>query len=150
MGLPDLTNRTIVYYDDRSVDGNYLVLGDFITSFWFEVEVDTTFTVKAYQYDQPGQSFSIRAWISKEPNGIQLFERFHPSTGGIYHQFYDKNMTPTPTPTVYSTQRNEFSAITYEIRDNMVPLEPGIYYYNVHNLERKPRGININFISRIC
>lgn len=150
MGLPDQTNLEIIDIDNRNRDGNYEILGDFVLSFRFEVKTQQQLVVNAYQFDTPGQSFSIRCWISTKPNGIQLFERFHPGTGSIYHNFFDQNISPEPTATIYSTQRNEFSAITYEIKDNMVPLETGIYYYNVHNLERRTRGFHINFVSGIC
>jgi len=76
-----------------------------------------------------------------------LFFRFHPGTGGVSHLLFDKDLNPTPILVQSPIQRSLFTGQEFRFSDNPVPLVPGVYFYNVQNLEGKPDGYKIAFIG---
>lgn len=136
--------------EDRLQTGKYELDPGVLNIFKFEILPDGQLRVPVRHLntnDRTHQTWSIRAWISTDPNGIELFYRFHPNTGGLSHLFYDENITPIPEPKKHAPMRNEFSAITYTPQDELVPLAPGIYYYNIINMVLKTNAYEIAFID---
>lgn len=129
---------------DRSADGIYTFGTGIIHVFPFEIESGGQLRVPINQISSGTgfvafrQNLSIRVWISKSPNGAELFFRFHPGTGGLAHMFYDKDLNPPPTLEESPITQNQFSPIPAQARDIPVPLIPGTYYYNIQNMESSP------------
>jgi hypothetical protein len=133
---------------DRKPDGRYLLDAGAINIFPFEILPDKQFRVPVKHLNTNAAlhaTFSIRAWISETPYGSELFFRYHPGTGGVTHIFYDKGMNTPPIPIEQPPMRNSFSGITFVIKDELVPLTPGVYYYNVINMENKDNSYELFF-----
>ncbi len=131
-------NATIIEEPDRSVDGVYEIGTNQLQIFPFVIALGDQLRVPIQQFHFR-QALSIRVWVSKgKPMGPELFFRFHPDTGGITHIFYDKDLVPVPVPKESPIQINKFSAIPFQFIDILVPVIPGPYFYNVHNLESSP------------
>lgn len=169
-------NITVIEESDRNVDGIYTFGTGQINIFPFEILADSQIRVpinqigrghgfvsdlpgQSHQYDQAfRQSFTIRAWISKTPNGSELIFRWSANTGGITHLFYDKDLDPPPMPVEAPLQRSQFNQITFQPRDILVPLIPDKYFYNVLNMESSPandldnmpNSYRIRFLGGIC
>jgi len=146
----DLPPNTLIIEEvDRHQNGQYEIDPGFINIFPFEILVDGQIRAPIRHLNQnhsTQQTFTIRAWISDQPNGSELFFRFHPSTGGTSHLFYDKSIVPIPLPKKEEPMRNQFSAITYVLQDILIPLSPGIYYYNVTNMVLRTNAYELFFI----
>jgi len=141
----------IIKEEDRVLDGNYEIGGTQVISFVFEIPVDGVIKVNLRQFTEIRQSFGIRAWISVEPNAIQLFNHFHPGSGGIDHLFADETSEPLPEPEVFQVQRNQFSGFSFSVGEILVPLPAGTYHYNVVNMESHDSGFKINLkIPALC
>ena len=141
----------VIKEEDRSVDGSYEIGGTQVLAFEFEIPINGLIKVNSRQFDDIRQSLSIRAWLSLVPGAIQLFNHFHPGSGGIHHLFVDETIDPLPEPEVFQIQRNQFSSFQFSIGEERVPLPAGIYYYNVLNLESHNNGFRINLvIPAIC
>ena len=143
-------NVTIVTESDRTLDGNYTIGGDQIFAFEFEILADGQIKINSLQYKDLRQSLSIRAWVSILPVDIQLFNHFHPGSGGIHHLFVDETITPRPEPQVFQIQRNQFSSFEYAVGEILVALPAGVYYYNIHNMEGHENGFKINLVVPAC
>jgi len=169
-------NVTVFEVGDRNVDGIYLIGTNQIHIFPFDIEADGQVRVPINQlgrgqnlssgvagqgqkFDQSfRQSLSIRAWVSSTPNGSEVKFRWHPSTGGITHIFFDKDLDPPPIPVEAPLQRNQMNQITFQPKDILVPLIPGKYFYNVLNMESSPandldntpNSYRIRFLGGIC
>lgn len=142
---------TIIEEQDRKLDGNYEIGGIEIFSFIFNIPVDGQLKINSRQLGQARQSFTMRIWVSKEPNNIQLFNHFHPGNGGIHHLFVDETLNPLPEPEVFQVQRNEFSGFNFAVGEELVPLAVGQYHYNVQNMEGHEGGFFVNFaVPGIC
>ncbi len=135
----------IIEEQDRKIDGNYEIGGIATLSFVFEIPVDGQLKVNSRQLGEQRQSYTMRIWVSKDPNDIQLFNHFHPTSGGIHHLFVDETLNPLPEPEVFQVQRNEFSGFSFAVGEELVPLPAGIYHYNVHNMEGLDGGFFVNF-----
>lgn len=140
-------NITIITATDRELvlDGVYEIGAGQIHSHQFEIEPLGQWRVTLQQL-QFRQALSLRAWLSKEPNGLEEFFRFHPGDGGIRHIFYDRNLDPAPTPVVDPIRRTEFSGQVYESSDILVKLIPNTFFYNIHNLENQDVSYKIAFL----
>jgi len=141
-------NALIINPEDRNSNGRYEIASGFINIFQFEIVADGQFRVPVRHLntnERSHESFSLRAWISVDPNGIELFYRFHPTSGGLSHLIYDESIDPPPEPTKHSPMRNEHSPITFTPQDSLVPLAPGVYYYNILNMILKPNAYEISF-----
>ena len=139
-------NVTIFTVNDRAINDIYTIGSNQIQSFIFTVPVLGQVKIATLQHDNR-PSFSIRIWLSLLPNGSELFFRFHPGTGGSNYLFADEDIDPLPTPVIFSTHRNKFSGITFDISEVLVTLPAGIYYYNVHNIENFGTGHTTSFIT---
>ena len=136
MALP--INVTIIEEADRSTDGVYEIGTNQIQVFPFEIVSGGQIRVPILQF-RFRQALSIRVWVSRgKPNGSEIFFRFHPGTGGITHIFYDKDLDPVPVPQESAVHRSEFSGISFQFKDILVPVIPDQYFYNVLNLESSP------------
>lgn len=145
-------NILIIEEDDRNQSGKYEIDPGFINIFPFEILVDGQLRAPIRHLNTHNalhQTYTIRAWISTQANGSELFFRFHAMTGGTSHLFYDENIVPIPEPKKHSPMRNEFSAITYTPQDQLVSLTPGIYYYNVLNMVLKTNAYELFFINPV-
>ena len=152
---------TVIEEPDRNANGIYTIGTRQVHVFPFEIEDDGQLDVEIRQLGRGGQetfdqsfrqSLSIRAWLSKTPYGAEVFYRFHPGVGGMTHLFYDKDLTPTPVPEMQPPKANHFSEIPSQYKEILIPLIPGVYYYNVENLEGSPANdldttLNSYFIS---
>lgn len=136
----------VIKEEDRSVDGSYEIGGTQIISFKFEIPAGGVIKINTRQFDEIRQSLSIRVWISLEPNTTQLFNHFHPGSGGIYHLFVDETIEPLPEPEVFQIQRNQYSGFSFSVGEERIPFSAGIYYYNVLNLEGHNNGFKINLV----
>lgn len=144
-------NILIIEEDDRNTNAKYEINPGFIHVFPFEILVDGQIRCPILHLNTNSslhQTFTIRAWLSSQPNGEELFFRYHPTTGGISHLFYDEDISPTPTPTVGNPMRNSFSGITFMAEDVLIPLTPGIYYYNVLNMVLKTNAYELSFMNK--
>lgn len=138
---------TIFKPEDRTIDGNYEIGGIQIFSFVFDILDDGQLKVNSRQLGNLRQSQTMRIWVSKVPNDIQLFNHFHPTSGGIHHLFVDETITPLPTPEVFQVQRNEYSSISFGVGEELIPLAVGQYHYNVQNMEGHEGGFFVNFVN---
>lgn len=139
-------NARIIEIVDRRQDASYVIEPGFIHIFPFVVPADDFMRTQTYQSDRR-QNLSMRAWISDVPNDSELFFRFHPGTGGVTHMFYDRNMITPPTPVKSAIQRNLYSNIAFTPQDDLIALEPGIYYFNVMNMVLQESGYHLSFIE---
>lgn len=139
-------NVTIIEEPDRTIDGFYEIEGGQIQIHVFEIEAGGQIRIPINQ-TQFRQAFSLRVWVSKKPHGAELFFRFHPSTGGISHLFFDKELDPKPTLEKSSIQRSDFAGQLFQFVDVPIQLIPGTYFYNIQNLENRPAGYKIAFIG---
>ena len=89
-------------------------------------------------------------WFSAYPNSIQLFNHFHPGSGGVHHLFVDETIEPLPEPEIFKVQRNQFSGFEFSIGEELVPLPAGTYYYNVVNMESHDNGFRLNLVIPAC
>jgi len=144
---PSQPKLIIIKESDRIIDGNYNIEGVQILSFEFEIPIGGKLKVNSRQRSDGRQSLTIRVWVSKKPNDIELFNRFHPGNGGIHHLFVDENLDPLPEPEIFQIERNQFTAFNFAIGENLIALPPGKYYYNVINLEGFPGGFFVNFVN---
>lgn len=148
-GIEVPPNALIIEEADRQQDGTYELDHGFIHVFPFEILVDGQLRAPIRHLNTNAslrQAFTIRAWISDQPFGTELFFRYHPGTGGLSHLFYDETITPTPEPKKHPAARNQFSAITYVPQDVLVPLAPGTYYYMVLNMVLTTNAYELFFI----
>lgn len=137
-------NVTIITPDLQTESGVYEIGGDQIHVHPFTINANEQYRIPVQQL--PGkQSLSIRAWVGDDILGNSLFYRFHPGFGGLAHLFYDIN-DETPIPPTYPFY-NEFAGQTYEPTDIVIGVQPGTYYYHVHNLERHDNAYKIGFMS---
>ena len=149
--LPDIElppTALIIEEEDRPQSGRYQIESGSLNIFPFEILTDKQFRVPIRHLntnDALHQNLSLRVWISTQPNGIELFFRFHPTTGGLSHIFYDVNKTMVPVPKSQPPARSEFNGITYIVRDELIPLDPGVYYYNVLNMENRLNAYELFF-----
>lgn len=151
-GVELAQNALVIEENDRNQNGRYEIDPGFINIFQFEILTDGQLRAPFRHlntHDALHQTYTIRAWISIRPNGGELFFRFHAMTGGTSHLFYDESISPTPEPKKHSPMRNEFSAITYTPQDQLIPLAPGIYHYNVLNMVLKTNAFELFFINPI-
>jgi len=142
-------NVLIIEEADRKQSGQYEIDPGFIHVFPFEILVDGELRAPNRHLSPDNrmhQSFSIRAWVSEQPNGAELFFRFHAGTGGVSHLFYDESISPPPEPKKHEPMRNQFSPIVFVPQDNLVPLAPGTYYYMVQNMELSINAYELFFI----
>ena len=140
-------NVTILEDADREahIDGIYEIGSNQIHAHLFELASLDQIRVPLVQL-QISQSLAIRAWLSKQPNGQELFFRFHPGTGGITHLFYDMDLVPAPTPISEPIHRSEYSGQIYAVSDILIQLIPGTYFYNIHNLENRTSHYKVSFV----
>lgn len=136
----------IIKEEDRAADGSYEIGGTQVFSFVFEIPVDGKIKINLRQFDEIRQSLSIRAWISVEPNSIQLFNHFHPGSGGIFHLFVDEALDPLPEPEVFRIQKNQFSSFEFSVGEILLPLSAGTYHYNVVNMEGHLNGFKLSLV----
>ena len=139
-------NVTIIEEPDRAIDGFYEIEAGQVHVHVFEVEPSGQLRILINQTEFR-QSFAIRAWVSDKPHGQDIFYRFHPSTGGIRHLFYDKDLNPPPTPEKSPVARSGFSGQLFQFADIPVQLIPGVYFYNIQNMENITAGYKIAFIG---
>ena len=141
-------NTLYIEEADRVASGMYQLDPGFIHIFPFEIVADGRWRVPFRHLNTNNalhQNFTIRGWISEEPNGIELFFRFPFLTGGSAYIFYDENTTMVPTPKTQPPMRSEFSGITYTVSDQLVPLPIGTYYFNVINMVLKTNAYELFF-----
>jgi len=142
-------NALVIEENDRNQNGKYEIDPGFINIFVFEIIADGQLRAPLRHLNTNAslhQTYSIRAWISDQPYGSEIFFRFHASTGGTSHLFYDESISPPPEPLKHAPMRNEFSAITYVPQDQLISLTPGVYYYNVINMELSTNAYELFFI----
>ena len=143
-------NALVIEAADRNQNGTYEIDPGFIHIFPFEILADGQLRMPIRHLNTSNrmhQTYTIRAWISDQPNGSELFFRYHPGTGGTSHLFYDESIVPVPEPKKHEPMRNQFSGITFVPQDNLIPLSPGIYYYNIINMVLKTNAYELFFIA---
>lgn len=139
-------NVTVIPEEDRTLDGSYTIGGSQLFAFEFDIPVDGQIKIESKQFAEQRQSLSIRAWISIDPADRELFNHFHPGSGGIHHLFADETLDPLPEPIVFQILRNEFSSFEFAVAEVLVPLPAGPYHYNVLNMEGHENGFRINLV----
>lgn len=137
-------NVTVIPEEDRTLDGSYAIGGGQMFSFEFDIPADGQIKIVCQQFDGQRQSLSIKAWVSTDPADRELFDSFHPGSGGIHHLLADETLEPLPEPEVFQIQRNEFSSFEFAVAEILVPLPAGPYHYNVLNMEGLENGFKLN------